>query len=111
MASTCNGEQMLSVRLSNLSSANVSSNQRYVHDIGPWLFTKLLMPTLLEGAKNSPDGKARIVATSSSAMYIISKLKYDTFKDGPARRKLSRQTLYGQSKFVCYLRQREHFVN
>jgi retinol dehydrogenase-12 len=31
--------------------------------VGPFYFTKLLLPTLLSTAKNSPDGHARILAT------------------------------------------------
>ncbi|RPD56662.1 NAD(P)-binding protein [Lentinus tigrinus ALCF2SS1-7] len=66
--------------------------------IGHWYFTELLMPTLLEGVKTSPEHHARIVTTSSGGAYM-STLHWDTFKDGPARRKKTTEDLYYQSKF------------
>ncbi|RPD56665.1 NAD(P)-binding protein [Lentinus tigrinus ALCF2SS1-6] len=70
--------------------------------IGPWYFTELLMPALLEGVKTSPDHHARIVTTSSSAAYFKGGiLNYELFKDGPARRKATSTVMYYQSKFVC----------
>ncbi|KAJ3518733.1 hypothetical protein NMY22_g13531 [Coprinellus aureogranulatus] len=65
--------------------------------LGHFHFTKLLIPALLNGARSSPDGKARVVTTSSSASYM-GKLDFDTFKDSPKRRRLAPQTLYNQSK-------------
>ncbi|RPD71631.1 NAD(P)-binding protein, partial [Lentinus tigrinus ALCF2SS1-7] len=68
--------------------------------IGPWYFTELLMPALLEGVKTSPDHHARIVTTSSSAAYFKGGiLNYELFKDGPARRKATSTVMYYQSKF------------
>ena len=67
--------------------------------VGHWYFTELLMPALFAGKETSPDHHARIITTSSSAAYLGS-INWDTFKDGPARRKLSTQTLYSQSKLV-----------
>ncbi|TFK24421.1 NAD(P)-binding protein [Coprinopsis marcescibilis] len=66
--------------------------------LGHFYFTKLLLPTLLATTKASPSGKARVINTSSFASRM-GKLDFNTFKDGPARRKLSTITLYNQSKF------------
>ncbi|KAG6891647.1 hypothetical protein C0992_012696 [Termitomyces sp. T32_za158] len=60
--------------------------------------TKLLLPALLAGAKSSPDGKARVVNTSSSG-HLSGSLDFNTFKDSPKRRKAFRPFLYAQSKF------------
>ena len=68
--------------------------------VGPFYFTKLLLPTLLSTAKNSPDGHARILATASSA-HLLTTLNFNTFKDGPARKKAGTEKLYFQSKYVC----------
>ncbi|KAI1790007.1 NAD(P)-binding protein [Ganoderma leucocontextum] len=65
--------------------------------VGPFYFTELLMPALLAGVKTSPDHHARIVTTSSIVAYVET-LHYETFKDGPERRKMSTQALYHQSK-------------
>ncbi|KAI0687015.1 NAD(P)-binding protein [Earliella scabrosa] len=63
----------------------------------PFLFTELLMPALIAGAKTSPDHHARVVTVSSVGAYMQT-LDWDTFRDGPARRKLSTEDLYYQSK-------------
>ncbi|KIJ62658.1 hypothetical protein HYDPIDRAFT_94215 [Hydnomerulius pinastri MD-312] len=65
--------------------------------LGHYYFTKLLLPALTSTARSSPDGKARVVTVSSS-MHMMSGLKFDAFKDTPARKKMSRYTLYAQSK-------------
>jgi len=65
--------------------------------LGHFYFTKLLLPTLIATAKTVPDGKARVVNTSSIA-HVMDGLNFNTFKDSPARRKLNGQTLYHQSK-------------
>lgn len=57
------------------------------------------MPALFRGKESSPDGHARIITTSSASAYL-STLHWGTFKDGEARRKLSKYALYNQSKFV-----------
>ena len=58
------------------------------------------MPALVEGAKSSPDGHARVVTTSSSAAYL-GVLHYETMRDNlEARKKLGSPGLYYQSKFV-----------
>ncbi|TDL27093.1 NAD-binding protein [Rickenella mellea] len=66
--------------------------------LGHFYFTKLLLPTLLETAKDTPDGKVRVVNTSSS-MHMVGKLNFDTFRDGKKRLGMGTQSLYGQSKF------------
>lgn len=68
--------------------------------IGHFYLTKLLLPELLAGARESPDGKARVINTSSMGHQLFfPQLDFDTFKDGPARKKLDEKKLYGQSKF------------
>ncbi|KIO26998.1 hypothetical protein M407DRAFT_73763 [Tulasnella calospora MUT 4182] len=64
-------------------------------------FTLSLLPVLLEGAKSSPDGKARVVCTSSLVAYHNTEpqVKFDTLKDGAARHKLGKRGLYCQSKY------------
>ncbi|CDO72258.1 hypothetical protein BN946_scf184970.g110 [Trametes cinnabarina] len=66
--------------------------------LGHFYFTELLMPALLAGVESSPDHHARVITTSSFGAYMET-LNYDTFKDGPARRKKMKEALYYQSKF------------
>ncbi|KAG8955905.1 hypothetical protein FRC04_006352 [Tulasnella sp. 424] len=61
-------------------------------------FTLCLLPVLLNGAKSSPDGKARVINTASNAADMINKIDFDTVRDGPKRKKLGRIDLYSQSK-------------
>ncbi|KAJ6618474.1 NAD-P-binding protein [Mycena sp. CBHHK59/15] len=68
--------------------------------LGHFYFTKLLLPELLAGAQSSPNGKARVVNTSSMGHQVMPGLDFSTFKDGPARKKLNEKELYGQSKFA-----------
>ena len=57
------------------------------------------MPALLAGAQSAPDRHARVVTTSSSgAMY--GKIDFRSFRDGPGRRRYSKEALYAQSKLV-----------
>ncbi|EIN09199.1 NAD(P)-binding protein [Punctularia strigosozonata HHB-11173 SS5] len=65
--------------------------------VGHFLLTELLMPALLAGAESSPDRKARVVTTSSFANYLYT-LNWDSFVDGPARKRMSTYDLYSQSK-------------
>ena len=65
---------------------------------GPFYFTKLLMPALISAAQSSEDKKARVTFTAS---IVQSKgIKFDTLTDTPARKKMSADQRYGQSKFV-----------
>ncbi|KAH7913059.1 hypothetical protein BJ138DRAFT_1146934 [Hygrophoropsis aurantiaca] len=66
--------------------------------LGHFYFTQLLLPTLIASARDSLDGQVRVVTTSSSG-HLFGNLDFNTFKDGPARKKLSTNTLYCQSKF------------
>ncbi|KAJ6490453.1 NAD-P-binding protein [Mycena vulgaris] len=68
--------------------------------LGHFYLTKLLLPELFAGAQSSPDGKARVVNTSSMGHMLMPGLDFDTFKDGPARKKSDPKKLYGQSKFA-----------
>ncbi|KAK0196652.1 hypothetical protein F5146DRAFT_1217684 [Armillaria mellea] len=73
-----------------------------VNVLGHFYLTKLLLPALEAGARASSDGKARVVNTSSFAYELSSKLEYDLFRDGPARKKgvgSSTEKMYSQSKF------------
>ena len=82
------------------SQRSLNSNSK---KIGHWYFAKLLIPALLRGKATSPDQHVRIITTSSSVAYFTT-LHWDTFKDGPERKKLGTQMLYAQSKFVSRLR-------
>src|SRR4051812_18312994 len=66
---------------------------------GHFYLTKLLLPTLQSTAKSSPPGAVRVVNVSSLA-HIFYGLRFNTFKDGPARKRQSFMRAYGQSKFV-----------
>ncbi|KAJ7782022.1 hypothetical protein DFH07DRAFT_792336 [Mycena maculata] len=67
--------------------------------LGPFYFTKLLTPALLEGAKSSPDGKARVVNTSSG-MHMLNRLHFKIILDEKKRKKAGTQPLYALSKFA-----------
>ncbi|KAJ7504325.1 hypothetical protein B0H11DRAFT_2349868, partial [Mycena galericulata] len=66
--------------------------------LGPFYFTKLLLPALIAGAKSSPDGKARVVNTSSG-MHLMNKLHFKVIQDDNKRKKAGTQLLYSLSKF------------
>lgn len=66
---------------------------------GPFYFTKLLIPVLTAGANNSPEGVSRVTFTSS--IYQTKSINYDVVTDTPARKKISADQRYGQSKLVC----------
>ncbi|THH05223.1 hypothetical protein EW146_g9959 [Bondarzewia mesenterica] len=79
------GKELLSTMISDLLSLE-----------GPFYFTKLLLPVLLSTAKTS--GNARVVTVASGAGLMMDSIKFDTLKDGSARKKLSKAGLYLQSK-------------
>ncbi|KAG8849193.1 hypothetical protein FRB96_000900 [Tulasnella sp. 330] len=64
-------------------------------------FTLLLIPELVNGAKTSSDGKARVVNTSSMAAYLAGKngIHWNALEDTPQRKKLGQNGLYNQSKY------------
>ncbi|KAK1232740.1 short-chain alcohol dehydrogenase [Marasmius sp. AFHP31] len=68
--------------------------------MGPYLFTKRLLPLLLKGSQSSSDHKARIVNTSSSAQMFTNTIDLAAAKDGPARTQAGNGKLYMYSKFV-----------
>ncbi|KAJ7645233.1 NAD(P)-binding protein [Mycena polygramma] len=65
--------------------------------LGPFYFTKLLIPTLLATAASGKP--VRVINTSSCAAEMISDIDYNTLKDTPARKKMTPTRLYWQSKF------------
>ncbi|EPS94682.1 NAD-binding protein [Fomitopsis schrenkii] len=74
--------------------------------IGHFLFTELLMLALLAGTHSSPDRHTRVVTTSSSgAMY--GKIDFESFREGPGRRRHSKEALYAQSKLANVIVARE----
>ncbi|KAJ7696610.1 hypothetical protein B0H17DRAFT_1053884 [Mycena rosella] len=66
--------------------------------LGPFFFTKLLLPALIAGAKTSSDGKARVVNTSSG-MHLMNNLDFKIILDDTKRKKAGAQPLYALSKF------------
>jgi len=73
--------------------------------VGPFRLTQLLIPALIEGAKSSPDGKARI--TFAASIVQTSSIKWDTLTDTPERKKRWPEFRYGQSKFANVVLARE----
>ncbi|KAG9027506.1 hypothetical protein FRB95_007643 [Tulasnella sp. JGI-2019a] len=71
-----------------------------VNCLGHAHFTLLLIPQLIEGAKHSPDGKARVVNISSNAAYGAGSvgIYFDALTDTPQRRAKA-MTLYSISKY------------
>ncbi|KAH9828676.1 uncharacterized protein C8Q71DRAFT_792917 [Rhodofomes roseus] len=67
--------------------------------VGPFLFTKLLLPTILASRESTHDKHPRVIWLSSLAAYL-SPLIWDTFKDGPARLKAGSNSMYQQSKIA-----------
>ncbi|KAJ7066553.1 hypothetical protein C8F01DRAFT_1123677 [Mycena amicta] len=65
--------------------------------LGPFYFTKLLLPALLAGAKSSAG--ARVVNTSSG-MHLMNKLHFKAILDDKKRKKAGSQALYALSKFA-----------
>lgn len=57
------------------------------------------MPALVAGRSSAPNGYSRVVSTSSLSALNFT-IKWEALKDGPARKKLSTDNLYCQSKFV-----------
>ncbi|KIL63445.1 hypothetical protein M378DRAFT_164518 [Amanita muscaria Koide BX008] len=66
--------------------------------LGHFYLTKLLLPTLLSTVNHSGH-KVRVVNVSSVG-HLFGTLDFDTFRDTPARRKLTPSAGYGQSKFA-----------
>lgn len=97
------------VTISNLE--RIASVSHSYHDIqsfnqngfeGHFYLTKLLTPALIAGSKITNDGPSRVINISSMG-HLQAKsgtILFDTLKgDNPARKELSTQRLYAQSKF------------
>ncbi|KAJ7472409.1 NAD(P)-binding protein [Mycena galericulata] len=65
--------------------------------LGHFYLTKLLLPTLIATAHNK--GSARIVTLTSMVHYVAT-VNYESFKDGPVRRKRTPFDMYAQSKWA-----------
>lgn len=87
------GEFAFAVARSELQTDQILVTQ------GHFLFTELLMPALFAAAQNSPDHHARVITTSSSAA-LCGHIDFASIRDGPARRRYSKEALYAQSKLV-----------
>ncbi|KAF9002966.1 NAD(P)-binding protein [Cyathus striatus] len=66
--------------------------------LGHFYFTKLLLPTLL--ATSTPSTPSRVVTVASAAGMMVNNINFDTLRDSSARNKLSKSTLYMQSKMA-----------
>ncbi|KAJ6576413.1 hypothetical protein DFH09DRAFT_1149262 [Mycena vulgaris] len=66
--------------------------------LGHFYLTKLLLPLLIQTAGITEE-PTRVVNTSSGSHYLAMH-DFNTFKDGPARRKLNLMQIYGQSKWA-----------
>lgn len=75
---------------------------------GVFYFTDLLIPTLTSTFASNPEFKPRVINTASLNHTFVNGLKFDTFKDGPKRRKMSKMALYSQSKFVSPIARTRH---
>ncbi|KAI0633469.1 NAD-P-binding protein [Trametes polyzona] len=68
--------------------------------LGHFYLTQLLIPVLLSGASHSPDGRARVINTSSMGHASVSGIDFDTLREHPKRKKFGTQKLHFQSKFA-----------
>jgi len=79
--------------------------------LGHFYFTKLLLPTMLSTAKNSPPNTVRIVHTSSSAQVFENTIDFETLFEGKEKNKKrwkrSKFSLYAQSKIGIVVIARE----
>ncbi|KAJ7170180.1 NAD-binding protein [Mycena filopes] len=66
--------------------------------LGHFYLTQLMIPVLIRTAATSGQ-PTRVVNTSSGSHYLAM-YDFNTFKDGPARRKLNLMQIYGQSKWA-----------
>ncbi|KAJ7779818.1 NAD(P)-binding protein [Mycena metata] len=67
--------------------------------LGHFYLTKLLLPILIETA--TPGNPSRVISTSSygAQLFMGKSIMYNTLKDGPPRKKVTKTDLYSQSKF------------
>ncbi|KAJ7220631.1 hypothetical protein GGX14DRAFT_492928 [Mycena pura] len=66
--------------------------------LGHFYLTKLLLPALIAAAASTPS-TGRVVNLTSAVNYVAIP-DYNTFRDGPARRKMYPIDLYSQSKWA-----------
>lgn len=66
--------------------------------LGHFFLAQLLIPALLNGVSSAPDGKARVV-TTSSVLHVLGWLNFESFRDSPAWRRMFGEFRYCQSKF------------
>ncbi|KAA1467078.1 NAD-P-binding protein [Dentipellis sp. KUC8613] len=72
--------------------------------LGPFYFTKLLLPVLRRTSAAHPAAPARIITVGSTAGFMVPTIDFNTLRDAPARLRMPRTTAYMQSKlgnFVC----------
>ncbi|GBE85836.1 Uncharacterized oxidoreductase [Sparassis crispa] len=102
-------EAELHVLFNNAGAMNVPNDQLTADGydgtfgtnvLGPFYFTQLLLPILSLTAKSSPPGTVRVVNSTSVGHVFVRTVDLDTLKDTAARRRMSTQTSYYQSKFA-----------
>jgi hypothetical protein len=93
------GTNVVGVYFLDRLSLSYNSDERF---LGHFYFTKLLLPALINATRSSPGVGGRVVNTTS-VMHHFQDLDFNTFKDGPARKKMGSFRLYNQSKFVCHM--------
>jgi NAD(P)-dependent dehydrogenase (short-subunit alcohol dehydrogenase family) len=91
------GTNVLGMYFFDRLSLSYNSDER---SLGHFYFTKLL-PALLNATRSSPGVGGLRVVNTTSVMHHFQDL--NTFKDGPARKKMGCFRLYYQSKFVCHM--------
>ncbi|GJE89129.1 NAD(P)-binding protein [Phanerochaete sordida] len=76
--------------------------------VGHVLLTTLLLPALAAGARSAPDGRARVVNTSSCGALLATGLRFETFRGVSAlRTRLGTKDMYNQSKLAMAVWSRE----
>ena len=88
---------MSSVRVPSSSRTTAAQPQFCA---GHFYLTQLLIPLLLSGASHSPDGRARVINTSSMGHTMVSDIDFDTLREHAKRKKFGTYRLHYQSKFV-----------
>jgi len=72
--------------------------------IGPYVFTKRLLPLLTAGAKSSDDKRARVVNTSSIGQIFTDTIHFEALSDVPLRKEIGTNNMYLASKLVSCIR-------
>ncbi|KAL9710111.1 short-chain alcohol dehydrogenase [Leucoagaricus gongylophorus] len=71
--------------------------------MGPYVFTKRLLPLLIAGVKSADDKRARVVNTSSSAQLFTDTIHFEGLGDVPFRKQLGTSQMYMESKLGVIL--------